>query len=87
MKKIAIAIIPAVTLMFVTSPANAAPSYAKLAKCPDVREDVRDRIESRRDERVNHGPLDRLEDRIDRRESRRDEKVDVCPRVSYKKFR
>ena len=35
-------------------------------------EDRLDRIESRRDERVDHGPRDVVEDRIDRWESRRD---------------
>ncbi|MEM8935831.1 MAG: hypothetical protein AAGC77_05440 [Pseudomonadota bacterium] len=52
-------------------------------RCPDLREDYRDRAESRRDRRVNHGPLDRLEDRLDRRESRRDERVTICPASSW----
>ena len=52
-------------------------------RCPDLVEDYRDRVESRRDERVNRGPLDRLEDRLDRRESRRDERVTVCPRSAW----
>lgn len=52
-------------------------------RCPDLVEDWRDRKESRRDERINRGPLDRLEDRIDRRESRRDERVTVCPASSW----
>ena len=49
------------------------------SRCPDLVEDVRDRRESRRDERIDRGPLDRIEDRLDRRESRRDERVTVCP--------
>ena len=53
------------------------------ARCPDLVEDRRDRRESRRDERVNNGRLDRLEDRADRRESRRDERVTVCPRSAW----
>jgi len=52
-------------------------------RCPDLVEDYRDRRESRRDERYDHGPLDRIEDRIDRRESRRDERVTVCPRSAW----
>ncbi len=53
------------------------------SRCPDLVEDVRDRRESRRDERYDHGPLDRLEDRLDRRESRRDERVTVCPASAW----
>ncbi|MEM8772027.1 MAG: hypothetical protein AAGD92_10300 [Pseudomonadota bacterium] len=53
------------------------------SRCPDLVEDYRDRRESRRDRRVNNGPLDRIEDRIDRRESRRDERVTVCPASAW----
>ncbi len=53
------------------------------SRCPDLVEDVRDRRESRRDERYDRGPLDRLEDRLDRRESRRDERVTVCPASAW----
>lgn len=53
------------------------------SRCPDLVEDVRDRHESRRDERYDHGRRDRIEDRIDRRESRRDERVTVCPRRAW----
>lgn len=53
------------------------------ARCPDLAEDVRDRRESRRDERNDREPLDRTEDRIDRRESRRDERVTYCPASAW----
>ena len=53
------------------------------SRCPDLVEDYRDRRESRRDERFDRGPLDRLEDRVDRRESRRDERVTVCPASAW----
>ena len=53
------------------------------ARCPDLIEDIRDRRESRRDERYDYGRFDRLEDRLDRRESRRDERVTVCPRSAW----
>lgn len=46
-------------------------------------EDYRDRRESRRDRRVDRGPLDRAEDRRDLRESRRDERVTVCPASAW----
>ncbi len=49
------------------------------AKCPDLVEDRLDRIESRRDERVDVSRRDVREDRRDRRESRRDERVTRCP--------
>lgn len=52
-------------------------------RCPDLVEDVRDRRENRRDERVDRGLLDRAEDRADRRESRRDERVTVCPKTAW----
>ncbi len=66
----------------------AAPAYAgewrfHPERCPDLVEDVRDRRESRRDERHDHGAADRIEDRLDRRESRRDERVTVCPRRAW----
>jgi len=67
------------------------------AKCPDLREDRRDRLENkldraedRRDRRVYAGPgdaietrVDRGENRADRREDRRDEAVTVCPANAY----
>ena len=43
-------------------------------------EDRLDRLENRRDERVDHGPRDRLEDRIDRWEDRRDRNGKPTPR-------
>ncbi len=64
-------------------PAHAGEWRINAARCPDLVEDIRDRRESRRDERYDHGPLDRIEDRIDRRESRRDERVTVCPRRAW----
>ncbi len=75
------------------APAYVGPAYVAAApsggwrldptRCPDLVEDVRDRRESRRDRRVNRGPLDRIEDRVDRRESRRDERVTVCPNSAW----
>jgi hypothetical protein len=47
--------------------------------CPDLVEDRFDRIEDRRDTRVNNGRRDRIEDRYDRRENRRDSAVTICP--------
>ncbi|MEO0881034.1 MAG: hypothetical protein AAFY22_15145 [Pseudomonadota bacterium] len=67
----------------VSTPATAGQWRFDPARCPDLAEDRRDRIESRRDERIDHGPLDRIEDRADRRESRRDERVTVCPRSAW----
>lgn len=66
----------------------ASPAYAggwrfEPSRCPDLVEDRRDRRESRRDERYDHGPLDRAEDRADRRESRRDERVTICPASAW----
>lgn len=52
-------------------------------RCPDLVEDHRDRRESRRDERYDRGPYDRLEDRLDRRENRRDERVTLCPASAW----
>jgi len=63
--------------------ANAGQWRFEPSRCPDLVEDVRDRRESRRDERYNRGPLDRLEDRLDRRESRRDERVTICPASAW----
>ncbi len=65
-----------------------APAYAggwqfHPERCPDLVEDVRDRRESRRDERYDRGPRDVIEDRRDRRESRRDESVTVCPASAW----
>lgn len=51
--------------------------------CPDLVEDRLDRIEDRRDARVNYGRRDRREDRYDRRENRRDEAVTICPIRSF----
>ena len=53
------------------------------SRCPDLVEDVRDRRESRRDERYDRSVADVIEDRIDRRESRRDERVTVCPASAW----
>ena len=67
----------------VSAPAFAGEWRLNPAKCPDLREDYRDRAEDRRDRRVNRGPLDRAEDRADRREDRRDERVTVCPASAW----
>ena len=64
-------------------PAAAGEWRLDASSCPDLVEDVRDRRESRRDERYDHGRRDRVEDRIDRRESRRDERLTVCPRRAW----
>lgn len=53
------------------------------AKCADLREDWRDRQESRRDERVTYSRRDRVEDWVDRQESRRDEAVTHCPASAW----
>ncbi len=78
----------AATLVTIAGCASAPAAHAgqwrlEPSRCPDLVEDVRDRRESRRDERYTHGPLDRLEDRLDRRESRRDERVTVCPASAW----
>ena len=66
-----------------TTPAYAGEWRFHPERCPDLVEDVRDRRESRRDERYDRGPIDRREDRLDRRESRRDERVTVCPASAW----
>lgn len=66
-----------------TAPAHAGQWVLDPARCPDLVEDRLDRAESRRDRRVNRGPLDRLEDRRDARESRRDEAVTACPASAW----
>ena len=63
---------------------SAAPAFAGEWKlnpraCPDLVEDRYDRMEDRRDARVNTGRRDRIEDRRDRAENRRDEAVTICP--------
>ncbi|MEJ6403032.1 hypothetical protein [Yoonia sp. 2307UL14-13] len=61
---------------------TAAPAMAEPKRNLDRVEDRIDRIESRRDERVDRGPLDRIEDRIDRRESVLDRAgVEYTPRI------
>ena len=65
------------------APAHAGEWRFHPERCPDLVEDRADRRESRRDERYDHGPLDRAEDRADRRESRRDERVTMCPRSAW----
>lgn len=66
-----------------SGPAHAGEWRFHPERCPDLVEDVRDRRESRRDERYDHGLRDRAEDRADRRESRRDERVTVCPKTAW----
>ena len=77
-----------ILVLFGAGCVSAGPAYAggwrfHPERCPDLVEDRADRRESRRDERYDRGPLDRLEDRADRRESRRDERVTVCPKSAW----
>ena len=65
--------------VLVASPAFAGEWKLNARACPDLVEDHRDRIEDRRDSRVDYGRRDRIEDRFDRRENRRDEAVTICP--------
>ncbi|MCI5095699.1 MAG: hypothetical protein MRY77_05250 [Rhodobacteraceae bacterium] len=52
---------------------TAVPSFAHGVHLnPDRVEDRMDRRENRRDEAVDHGPLDVIEDHLDRAEDRRD---------------
>lgn len=67
---------------------SAAPAFAgewrlDARRCPDVREDWRDARENRRDQRIDYGRGDRVEDRYDRREDRRDRAVTVCPKSAF----
>ncbi len=82
MKKLAAAFIGAGFVL------GAAPAFAgewrlDARRCGDVREDWRDARENRRDERLDYGRRDRVEDRYDRREDRRDRAVTVCPRSAF----
>ncbi|MEM9705309.1 MAG: hypothetical protein AAF850_04440 [Pseudomonadota bacterium] len=83
MNKIVFGLCALTVAMGVSSAAQAGQWRLNPALCPDLVEDRLDRQESRRDRRVNRGPLDRIEDRIDRRESRRDERVTRCPRSAW----
>lgn len=65
------------------SPAFAGEWRLDPRRCADIREDWRDARENRRDERVDYGRRDRIEDRYDRREDRRDRAVTVCPRSAF----
>jgi len=57
--------------------ATAAPALAHGVHVnPDRVEDRMDRRENRRDEAVDHGPLDVIEDHLDRAEDRRDRRED-----------
>jgi len=65
--------LPKAALIVVLSSAIAAPAFAHGAHVnPDRVEDRMDRRENRRDEAVDHGPLDVIEDHLDRAEDRRD---------------
>ncbi len=71
------------TIFLVTAFAVAIPVSASAANNGgplDRLEDRLDRIESRRDERVDHGRRDVIEDRVDRWESRRDRANKPSPR-------
>lgn len=70
-------------ILVITAFALAVPMGAQAQNRPwlyDRVEDRLDRIESRRDERVDLGRRDVIEDRIDRWESRRDEANKPSPR-------
>ena len=61
---------------------TAAPAMAEPKRNLDRIEDRIDRVESRRDERVDRGPLDVIEDRVDRRESVLDRAgIENTPRI------
>ncbi len=73
------------TLLAGAAVAMLLPMAASAADTPrsEIRDRVEnrlDRIESRRDERVDHGPRDVIEDRIDRWEDRRDYADKPVPR-------
>lgn len=78
-----IAILVGTGLVLGASPAFAGEWRLDARRCADIREDWRDARESRRDERVDYGRRDRIEDRYDRREDRRDRAVTVCPRGAF----
>lgn len=78
LKKAAFSLLGA-SFMLMSAPAFAGEWKLNPRACPDLVEDRFDRIEDRRDRRVNYGRRDRVEDRIDRRENRRDRAVTVCP--------
>lgn len=70
-------------LVLGVSPAFAGQWRLDPRRCPDLVEDHYDRIEDRRDARVDRGWRDRREDRYDRRENRRDESITICPRSAF----
>jgi hypothetical protein len=82
MKKM-IAILVGSGLALGASPAFAGEWRLDARRCADVREDWRDGRENRRDERIDYGRRDRVEDNYDRREDRRDRAVTVCPRSAF----
>ena len=82
MKKL-IAILVGTGLVLGASPAFAGEWRLDARRCADIREDGRDARENRRDERIDYGRRDRVEDRYDRREDRRDRAVTVCPRSAF----
>jgi len=70
----------ALVLIGMTLPAAAGSNHPKW----DRIEDRIDRLENRRDERVNHGPRDRIEDRLDRWEDRRDRNGKPVPKFMHR---
>ncbi len=79
MKSIIIAT-SALVLVGIAMPASAGPRQYIW----DRVEDRIDRLENRRDEQVNHGPLDRLEDKVDRWEDRRDRNGKPVPKFLHR---
>lgn len=69
-------------LALAAGPALAGQWAVDLGRCPDHLEDIRDRFESRADQRRDVSRADVREDVRDRRESRRDERVTNCPSSS-----
>ncbi len=82
LKKVAFSVLGA-GFVLMSAPAFAGEWKLNPRACPDLVEDRFDRIEDRRDARVNYGRRDRIEDRIDRRENRRDRAVTICPTRAF----
>jgi len=82
MKKL-IAVVIGAGLVLGAAPAFAGEWRLDARRCADIREDWRDARENRRDERIDYGRRDRVEDRYDRREDRRDRALTVCPQSAF----
>lgn len=82
MKKL-VAALSCAGLVLGVAPAFAGEWRLDARRCPDIREDVRDARENRRDERYDYSRRDVREDRYDRREDRRDRAITVCPRSAF----